>query len=311
MSVSKKYKPETNWNQTAFEELKASWSPERIAEDEKTLQEIFKLAADSPLLAEELEWAKRHGVKFFIDHTAVNCGGYYWAGSGVVAIPLNGIDSARHRVQTLAHEIRHAWQDYQRLLSWSDRTPDRGNFAEGFIKQALVEADALAYGRRAVLEFEAARFKKRGKRIPAFLQAFLVDENADLGRHFLSWFKVSSHPESYGDFFSKQYGQKWRVYDGDLPERKFEHWPVEPEIAGIDIYNIRDVLRLGVNFSGTKNYLAALQSDILPKQILRPSLADTFWGAANKDQRKLTAGLRKAHLKKKLAARSVPKHHLS
>ena len=41
MAASKKYKPETHWNQTAFEELKATWSPERIAEDEKTLQEIF------------------------------------------------------------------------------------------------------------------------------------------------------------------------------------------------------------------------------------------------------------------------------
>ncbi len=45
---------------------------------------------------------------------------------------------------------------------------------------------------------------------------------------------------------------------------------------------------LGVNFKGTKNYLAGMRPDVLPKKILHPSLLDTFWGAANDGQKRLT-----------------------
>jgi hypothetical protein len=71
--------------------------------------------------------------------------------------------------------------------------------------------------------------------------------------------------------------------------------------TGINIHDLQDVLRLGVSFDGTRNYLAGLGPDILLKQILRPSLADAFWGAANDEQKKLTNELRKAYLKQKLA----------
>ena len=58
-----------------------------------------------------------------------------------------------------------------------------------------------------------------------------------------------------------------------LSEVRFEFDPQSVFFTGrsININNIQDVVRMGRFFSGTKNYLAALQPDILPKKILCPS----------------------------------------
>ena len=308
MAVNSKYKPAVHWDQKAYNELRATWSPERKAEDKKMLQKIFRMAKDSPQLMEELAWARQHGIKFFIDHTAVNCGGYYWPGSGVVAISVNQLFSPAFTVEILAHELRHAWQDYHGLLAWNDLTPSAGDFTAFFIKDALAEADALAYGQRASFEFQSAQYKKIKEPVPTYIQRALLDENADLATKFLSWFG-GKNSAFYGDFFSRKHGVKWGVYDGGLPTHNFEHHPVEPQLAGINIDNIQDVLQLGANFSGTKNYLAEMQPDILPKHILRPALANTFWGVAGTRQRRLTTELLKANLRKRLKPENRKKPH--
>ncbi len=317
MAVNKTYKPETNWNRTAFDKLKAAWSPERIAEDNEKLKEIFARAADCPLLAEALDWAERHDIEFFIDHQAVNVGGYYSVGTGVMAIVAKTRLPAE---EVIVHEIRHAWQDYNGLLTWDDMTLNDGSFRDFFINNALIEADAYAVGQLAAAQVAASRAKKQLEKapqpVPEWRRDYLTrqqepaaDESALLGKKFMSWFEGKYYPPFYGDFFSKIYGQKWGLYDKALPARNMEFKNEPPHRRGMDVRDIQDVLRLGVNFSGTKNYLAALQPDILPKRILRPSLADTFWGAANDDQKKLTAEIRKVCLKKKLSSKNPPKDH--
>jgi len=311
MAASEKYKPKTNWNQTAFEKLKATWSPERIAEDEKTLQNIFALAADCPLLTEALEWAQQHDIKFFIDRNAVNCGAYYTLSTGVMALTAKTATDldVTLAVGSVVHEIRHAWQDYYGLVG-CDTEPFSGDYRRSFINTALIEADALAYGLRAKDQYRAALAKKRGWPVPSAIQKTLPDENADLGRKFLTWFSNrNSHTQFYGEKLSKFFGRKWDVYEGAQPERRNELSLTKLQLDGINIDNIQDVLRLGVNFSGTKNYLAAMQPDILPKRILRPWLAGTFWGTANSNQRKLTAAIRKASLKKKLVPENRKPRH--
>ncbi len=313
MDANKIHKPETHWDQTAFEEMRATWSPERMAEDEKTLKEIFALAAACPLLAEALDWAKQHDVKFFVDRTVVSSRGYYTNGTGVLGIAEKIAADPEKAAKTVVHEIRHAWQNYNGLSRAST-----SGFSEHFIMQALIEADAKAFGMRAGDQIKAALLKKQGEPVPADLQKSLADENADLGRKFLIWFGPSGWTETYGDSSSKRYGQRYDLFpvdntkpDKGLPERRYEFTPKNITFRRkyINVNDMQDVLRLGVNFSGTKNYLAALQPDILPKQILRPSLADTFWGAANDDQKKLTGEIRKAYLKKKLAPENKKKPH--
>jgi len=90
--------------------------------------------------------------------------------------------------------------------------------------------------------------------------------------------------------------------DKGLPERRYEFMPKSVkyyhDTKPINIDDVQDVLRLGTNFSGTENYMDAVPRNILTNKILNPSLADTFWGAANDDQRKLTTELREADQKR-------------
>jgi len=296
-------KTEMPWDQSEFEKLKATWSPERIAEDDKRLQEIFNLAAASPTLKQALDWAKAHGIKFFIDRTAKNCGGYYQPGTGVFAIAEQYADPSAFAVETLTHEIRHAWQDYHGLiprgLHAPAATPD---FAEYFIQLSLIEADAWSFGKRAADELNMApriaHMKRNNQPVPASL---LPPESAALAKEFLSWFSCFWVTKFYGDAASKYYGKANGIYDGLLPVLNCEFSSKTPPLGtGIDIANIENVIRLGEGFSG-KNYLAKLPRDMLPKKILRPSLAMSFYGAANDDQKKLTAELRKCALRKKLS----------
>ena len=318
MTPPKKYKPDIRWDQSEFEKLAATWSPERIAADEEILNRIFREAEASPVLMKEIVWAQQHGVRFFVDHQADTANGYYTLGTGVVAVTPNA--KGDQLIDTLAHELRHAWQDYHGLAAWPDDTPDEGTFADMAIKQALIEADATAFGVLARLQAEISGIEKRQNSCEllwSWEQRILAQkpkamaETPILAREFKSWFTRERkwHPKRYGDYFSKLFGRKWGLYDGELPPRNFEFQPVEPKTEGIDIRDMQDVLRLGVTFFGAKNYLAALQPDFLPKKVLRQELANKFWGAAGKKAQKLTQDLRKAELKKKLAPENRKARH--
>ena len=310
MAVTSKHKPENRWDQTGFEKLKATWWRWRVAKNEKRLRQVFALAADSVVVAEALDWAQQHGIKFFIDRQA-NLGGYYTMGTGVVALTPSVFQNLPRMAEVLVHETRHAWQDYNGLLSWDDDTPRQGNFNDFYINMALIEADARAFGKLAAAQVEISQLEKSDGSNWALprLKKAVADESAKLGKEFLNWFDKQWRPAYYGDAASKAYGKKWGLYKGALPELKTEFNIKPSTVMGMDIHDRQDILRLGVDFSGTKNYLAALQPDILPKRILRPSLADTFWGAANDKQIKLTTELRKAHLKQKLKPENRKPRH--
>ncbi len=317
MTANTVHKPEVHWDRSEFKKLKATWSAERIAEDKTRLQEIFKLAADSPLLAQALEWANQHGIKFFVDRTVVNMGAYYTLGTGIVGIKELELSSPTAAVAAIVHEVRHAWQDYHGF-----RENNSPNFSDSFIVTALIEADAAAFGERAKDEYRATQLKKKHRAVPAALRSSLTNESADLKEKFLSWFSSPETTQFYG-MLGSDYYVKW-IYPAINPqtEKSCQLDPKEdgskntgPEFVsylpmpttGFDITSPQSFLQLGRSFHSTAHYLAGLQPDILPKKILRPSLANTFWGAANDDQKKLTTEIRKAYLRKKLAAKLAQK----
>ena len=318
MTAQRKCKPDIRWDQSAFEELKVTWSSARIAADGEILNRIFREAEASPVLMKAIAWAQQHGVQFFVDHQAETANGYYTIGTGVVAVTPNA--EGEQLIDALAHELRHAWQDYNGLAAWPGDMPDEGTFADMSIKQALLEADATAFGELARLQAEITRIEKRqnaGEELWSWEKRVLAKkpqamaETPILAAAFKGWFTRERkwHPKKYGDYFSKLFGRKWGLYEGELPPRNFEFQPVEPKTEGVDLRNMQDVLRLGVTFSGGKNYLAALQPDFLPRKVLRPELANTFWDAAGKKAQKLTQDLRKAGLKKKFTVENGRKHH--
>lgn len=295
-------KTETRWDQSGFAALKATWSAERIKKDKTRLKSIFNMAAHSPTLKQALAWAEAHGVQFFVDHQSVNCGGYYTPGTGVVAIAdrYTSASSIAYAVQVITHEIRHAWQDYHGLCPTDFpgpvTTPD---FAAYFIQLSLIEADATAFGKRAEGEFLAAKLKKENIPLSLCFQAALADEKADLRKKFLDWSSTPKTTRYYGDAASKHYGRAAGIYKGLQPPRNLEFiseaLPLGP---GPDITDSQRLLELGKTFSGW-NYLAKFPKDILLKKILSPSMALSFYRAANDDQKQLTAAIRKNCLRQK------------
>ena len=320
MTAGQKHTGENSWDQSGLEKLKATWPFWRRRKDKKALKKAFAQAADVPLAAEALAWAEQYGVKFFVDRQAVNIGGYYIPGTGIVAVTSSTLEHIESLANLLAHEIRHAWQDYQGLLARDEQVYLEQSFADRFINTALTEADANAFGKLAQAQARILQVKENIKKLGTkeeetrYLEALKKNtgsESAKLRKEFLKWFSEDqSHTGFYGDAASKSYGKRWDIYLGDVPLRNFEFKSADSyEGFGMDIHDRQDVLRLGESFSGTQNYLTALQPDILPKQILRPSLANTFWGVANSEQIKLTTDLRKAYLKKKLAPENRKPRH--
>ncbi|MCE9508044.1 MAG: hypothetical protein K8R48_07005 [Alphaproteobacteria bacterium] len=288
-------KIKVRWDQSGFERAKSGWSSERIEKDEKSLKEAFNQASRVPVLKEALAWAQAHGVKFFIDRTCVNVGGYYTPGSGVVAIAEKHTHFMQDFVRIIVHETRHAWQDHHGLLK---RSPH--NFAGYFIKNSLIEADAYAFEKRAEDECRLANLKRQRadhqvlKSLFA-LQENLADKESYLAGRFLEWFS-SDRPKFYGDAASKHCGRFTGVYQGVMPENNTElRLFTFPLGSGIDITDTQRVLELGKAFSG-RNYLAGLPHEVLSKKILSPTLAMSFYEAANDDQKQLTAALRKREL---------------
>jgi hypothetical protein len=293
------------WNQSAFEALRATWLPERIAKEEQSLKQIFGLAAFSPTLKEALDWAEQHDIKFFIDRTAVNVGGFYTFGTGVVAIAARYAYPDPYAAQIIAHELRHAWQDYHGLVPCPGPASSEisEDFAQYFTKLSLIEADAYAIGKRAETECLVTQSERRSSQLRLFSLLSLDNKEDHFKNNFVSWFNSPSKTRFYGDFGSKLYGERWGVWTGELPERRCEFTTAPeswPKLEGIDTAHISNVLKLGESFSGQGNYLEGLPRELLFKQILAPSLAGTFYGAANDSQKQLTADIRKAYLRKKL-----------
>ena len=299
MSAYNLQKTEVRWDQSGFEALKATWSAARIEQDEKRLKNIFNLASQSPTLKLALEWADRHGVQFFIYRQAINCGGYYTPGTVVVALAGNATNSISYAVQAITHEIRHAWQDYHGLCPTDfpgpATTPD---FAGYFIQLSLIEADATALGKRAEAEFRTVMFPLLGSSSPP---ASPANESAHLRKRFMDWFSSARTTNYYGDAASKSYARDAGIYNGALPKRNFEFTTKIPPLgAGVDITCVEGILKLGKTFSG-RNYLARLPREVWSKKILSPTLAMSFYKAANDNKKKLVAEIRKYCLRQKLS----------
>lgn len=299
------------WERKKFNHWRMGLSQRRRAADDAALAMLFGLADESPTLKEALSWAKMHDVAFYIDHMAKGVAGHYSPGTGVVGLSLSALERNPLGVLgTLAHEIRHAWQDYHGLR----KALDSRDLATAIITQAMVEADAAAFGERVREEYLIAQVRKAGSTSPA-IEAFLKRPvGEDLAEKFLKWFTNGVRPASYANRTAIRYAKK--VLDEmsgtvpGLPEAKprgYEFSSVMKLPTRLDIRHVQDVMPLGASFTGGYNYFSSLDPDALVKIVIRPSLANTFWGAADDKQCKMTAHLRKADLVRNRRGR-LPRH---
>lgn len=294
--------PPPPWKQEGFCKFYFALPVRRRIEDAALLKRILDAAEEVPTLKEELAWARSHGVKFFIDRTAVNVAGYYTRGTGVLGLCAGSAEKNFDSIlSTLGHEIRHAWQDYHEF----NKLPAT-NFANFFISEALVEADAYAYGERVRDEIKALKLAKDGKNIPADLRKSLADKPVDLKNKFLAWYANPRKLTFYGDAAlrictNKAFQDPAKKVEPPVRKYEFTTKSVPRPPSKLDITRAAGVLALGEDFSGSGNYFTKVPADMWMKRLIRPALAFVFWGAANDDQRQLAKEVRKENARTRLA----------
>jgi hypothetical protein len=285
MVADKTEKTKVRWKRH-LDEWKAGLPAERLAEDEKRLKDIFALAAQVPLLAEALDWAQKHDIQFIIDRTG-DPGGYYIVGTGVVALAQNRYWN-NSAVNTLVHEIRHAWQDYHQMI------PTVGSsFQQYYTNISFIEADAMAHGNLAEEQYRASQRQ----------QTLLINQDQHLSASFMAWYTHTSRLKLYGEKAAEEFGSRLSVPGVTAPDHHLEYDPYAckpvPQVTGLDISSAEDLCRLGKGFNGG-NYFPAIARDFLQKKVLSSSLALSFYGAANDNQRKLVTEIRKKQIRLKL-----------
>lgn len=270
----------------------------RRARDDRNLALLFREAAHVPVMRAALDWARTHDVKFIVDHTT-DAGGYYIAGSGVVAIShrrFNDRAGLSNAVGTLVHEIRHAWQDYYRMIP----TGTAMTFSDYMIRTALIEADADAHGNLARKQHDAHGLETLLKRLPDDDSVYV----RGMKRHLADARDAHTNPavflrEAFIDWFEGGLG---RFYGRDaagifakahaLPypppeDFKIEFKQDEPSRTGIACAGVRDVAPLGRLFGGG-DYIAGAPAgfrDHLVRTALSRDMALRFYEASSRQSR--------------------------
>jgi hypothetical protein len=80
------------WNKRDFRVFQNGLTQARRDKDAAALQKAFAEAADIPIFKEALDWAREHGIDFFVDRTCTKqVGAYYTGGIGAVGIALSPV----------------------------------------------------------------------------------------------------------------------------------------------------------------------------------------------------------------------------
>ena len=289
---------EACWKTDTFTAFQESLPAARRVDDAECLRRMFAKAARVPVLGEALEWGDKKNLKYFIDRTCVNIGGYYTVGTGVVGAAPTASRDFTEFACVMTHEIRHAWQDYHGMIPTMGRS-----FTEYNIKLALIEADAFAFEERAFMEEDVRSIKQMRERASPYelsclklKQEALANEKDTMAHFFMDWFS-GSRPRFYGDAAVKRFAERLKIQDIIMPERKYEFRAYKglqaPRRKGIDIRELEKVFKLGETFNGV-NYMRDMPRDVM-KRILNPDLSNTFYGAANDSQKQLVKAVCKKH----------------
>lgn len=297
------------WDRGNLEEWRAGHSEERKAADAKLLADVFNLAAQVPQMKEALDWAKAHGIEFIVDHTVTGANGYYRRRAGVVGLSSNVLQDPAWAVGTVTHEIRHAWQDWYGMIEHPVE-----KFADFFIRIALTEADAEAFGARARRQYalrqqqESYRhgcykllpMKRRIAKIERQIENLQKNPEA-LWQGFIGWFH-RGRAADYGARAMKELAHELGVPGFEPEQNKFEFRPFGdkaiPDRPAIDFTQEEQLRRLGKGFTG-RNYFNGKAHRETLRSIFRPAVAERFY---NRDRArpKVMNEIRKRVLKKKL-----------
>lgn len=293
------------WQRHDYNAFQRRLKPSRLEKDRAALEKAFAFADDVPVFKEALDWAREHGIEFFVDRTCSRyVGAYYTPGIGAVGVNHRVLNNPQLMAIYLTHEIRHGFQDVHGLLGHSMKP----NFAGEAIRTALIEADAMAFETLAAHQAARAVLKKRQaeKGLPPDLairlkriEKYCADEKADLWRGFGSWFqgqRVFFYSDAIARREAAMLGMKSdKPVDHKYEFRVFSASPCDPLP---DIADDAQFQKLGKTFSGDNYLNDAKRRDFVLQTVNNPSLARSFWRAGAKPS-KLVSDLRKTELQMK------------
>lgn len=222
--------------------------------DESLIEELCTAAQESPTAVRALQWAILNNVKMTVGGTPHGVLGSYSCLSGKITMSEGLRDRiGAEEVGTLVHEIRHAWQDARGLLphtSTAHHRLDRLDYAQA--QNALCEADAAAFGKVVVLELSvgqaiARHIDRDGQRLEAMRQ------------YFFAWFHESSGVYGRNLRQSHESSLAAAVSDATLPAP-----------TGINPYDRAQVVNLGRDFFGNRNYITGISADVFLRRLLNP-----------------------------------------
>ena len=225
--------------------------------DEAALEAVIAMTMQSPTGQRALNWAIANNIKVRLGGRDLAVLGTYSPASGGVELnlgrePLTDRTHLLMAVDTLVHEIRHAWQDTHGLLPYMrGENIHYGRLDYALMQNALCEADAHVYGMTAVAEIElggdVARTLPLSLRLEG-MQAFFFD-----------WFENRA----------QIYGEQLRKNHSHSMTGRTANPPAEPP-SGINPYDRAQLHTLGRDFSGNANYIDGINRDVLMRKILNP-----------------------------------------
>ncbi|TNE25188.1 MAG: hypothetical protein EP349_10795 [Alphaproteobacteria bacterium] len=264
------------------DDVLAAQDPARRKKDKARLREIRRLMAKSPLGKELLKWADANNIRIEMDHQT-KAGGYYYQGYKIVA--LNAASDNLTLVGTLAHEIRHAWQDSHGMIPSLSGNLAQMQTPEDYITQIkFIEADAFAVGESVKRTVSA----KRGQEMreewalqfpekdidPLIFAMPLKDEETPelLAQRFTQFFHDAWRRNFYEDRCLKVYAKNIGVPDIKIPCGTGEYFNDKTKIAihqdGLDLDDLQKIHLLG-DMLGKGNYMDHLPEGISKMPVYR------------------------------------------
>ncbi len=284
----------SGWDKSALRKFREGQDDARKAQDAAQLSRVFNLAAQSKSLKEALDWAAANDIDIVIDRTSRNVGGYYMNGTGVVALSAPAFWSDSRLAGVVVHEIRHAWQDKQKLISTAEYRLDHY-----IIKNALIEADATAHQRLAEQEVRLSenaglieRLAAKGNNTAAMQQRHeaeaqkIADRDAYLLAQFRGWY-ASGLPYVYGRAATQRFARQHGMSEVKPPDWNLEMPMITvPTATGIDFLHRRSLRKLGAGYN-CGNYFKSADLKQVKAEQLTPARARVFFNSAAFDDRKL------------------------
>ncbi len=245
------------WHENV-DSILAQQSPKRRQHEQERIQVIRELMSDSALGKDLLDWADDNDIVILMDKE-IMVGGYHLSGLKTIALSTH-IPNGQ-LINTLAHEIRHAWQDGQGFLPLFNNNLDKNSVqtaTEYMLQVRFLEADATAIGNKVLKDV----IEKRGKlamlkHLPmTSIISHTIEFKTSLVEKFNDFFYDDARKNAYDERSLKIYAAYMGISNIIIPyseleydDEKFSDQHNMPFNIGINVHDEASIRKLGEIFN--------------------------------------------------------------